>query len=130
LNANDTLLAHASELSQQTGLVWEVIQERGHFCVVCRGWRLPDGICKLSSTDILFIADAQYPLSSMDMFWTEVEVVRPDGSIFEGSDCIEEHLGRKWRRFSYHRNGIWNPAGNPLADHFAFMESRWSGRAL
>ena len=98
--------------------------------VLLKTYRLPDGKAKVQSTDVLFIADTQYPLSSMDMFWTDLEVMRPDGSPFEGSESIEQHLGRQWRRFSYHRNGVWNTAGNPLLHHFALMESRWTGKAL
>ena len=63
------------------------------------------------------------------MFWTDLEVVKPDGSAFEGSKSIQEYLGRQWRRFSYHRNGVWNPGGNPLLDHFALMETRWTVKA-
>ena len=55
----------------------------------------------------------------------KVGVLRPDGSVPAGADSIETYLGRQWRRFSWHRNGIWNPSGNCLLDHFEFMQDRF-----
>jgi hypothetical protein len=60
------------------------------------------------------------------MFWTDVGLVRPDGSAPQGAEVIETYLDRQWRRFSWHRQGVWNSAGNPLLDHYAFMEARWT----
>lgn len=122
----DELSKHAKELEGVTGISVRVIQEPGttRIFVLLSQVPLPVGVLKVNRTDVLFIADQLYPLSAMDMFWTEVEVVRSDGSIPQGAESIEQYLGRTWRRFSWHRNGIWNPTGNPVLDHFAFMESR------
>lgn len=125
----DTLRQHSEELSSVTGLAVDVHQDANRLLAVVHGYRLPEGACKVAAAEVLFIGDTQYPLSAMDMFWTDLDVVRPDGTAFENSDSIEDYLGRKWRRFSYHRNGVWNPAGNPLMDHYAFMETRWTGKA-
>jgi len=130
MSAQELLRKHADELAGITGLVVEVIQDNGRLFTLFHDYGLPGQIAGVERTDVLFIADLQYPLSALDMFWTEIAVIRPEGSIFENSDSIEEYMGRKWRRFSYHRNGIWNPVGNPLIDHFAFMETRWTGKAV
>jgi hypothetical protein len=127
--AKDLLETHAKELAGVTGLVIDVIQECERLFILLHDYRLPQGVSKVHKTDVLFIGDFQYPLSAMDMFWTDVAVVRPDGSLFENSDSVEEYVGRKWRRFSYHRNGTWNPVSNPLGDHFTFMETRWTRKA-
>ena len=129
MSSNPALDKHSAELGEAVGLVVEVHQEGNRLFVILRSYDLPDAVTEVSSTDVLFMTDTQYPFSAMDMFWTDVEVVRPDGSPFEGSESIEEYLGRRWRRFSYHRNGMWNSSGNPLLDHFAFMETRWTMRA-
>ena len=130
MSAKETLESHAAELSAAIGKTVEVIEQGNQLFVMIRDYDLPAGVAKVSTADVLFIADAQYPLSAMDMFWTDLDVVRPDGSEFENSGSIEEYVGRKWRRFSYHRNGAWNPSGNPLEHHYAFMETRWTVRAL
>lgn len=129
MSSNHILNDHAAKLGEAIGLAIEVHQEANRLFVWLRGYTLPDAVSNVASTDVLFIADTQYPFSALDMFWTDLEVVKPDGSAFEGSQSIQEYLGRQWRRFSYHRNGVWNPGGNPLLDHFAFMETRWTGRA-
>ena len=129
MSTNPDLDKHSAELGEAVGLVVEVHQEGNRLFVILRSYAMPDDVTRVSSTDVLFMTDTQYPFSAMDMFWTDVEVVRPDGSPFEGSESIEEYLGRRWRRFSYHRNGEWNPSGNPLMDHVAFMETRWTGKA-
>lgn len=129
MTAKAILEEHAKELTAATGVRAEVIEQGGRLFVLLHEYRLPKGVTRVEKTDVLFITDLQYPFSAMDMFWTDAGVVRLDGSLFESSDCIEEYLDRKWHRFSYHRNGVWNAAGNPLLDHFSFMESRWTWKA-
>lgn len=129
MTTNPTFESHAAELAEAVGLEVEVHQEGNRLFAVVKGYLLPDGVAEVARTDVLLVGDTQYPLSAMDMFWTELDVVRPDGSTFQGSDSIEQHLGRQWRRFSYHRNGTWSPTGNPLLHHFTFMETRWTGKA-
>jgi hypothetical protein len=116
---------HAKELTEIVGVIVEVI-ERERVYVLVRKVQLPFGVFKQPETDLLFITDYQYPLSALDMFWVEVGVVRADGSIPQNAESIETHLDRQWRRYSWHRNGIWNPARNGLLDHFAFVEARWA----
>ena len=120
------LARHAQELREATGLAVDLIEEGDRVFVLLHQVPLPPGYFRLAATDVLFITDRQYPCSALDMFWTELDVVRPDGRIPQGGDSIETYLGRSWRRFSWHRNGVWDPARNGLLDHFAFMESRWA----
>src|SRR6266542_1757479 len=108
----ERLRQHADVLEKETGLTIEVIDGGAQIFVVLHKVPLPDGAYKIAATDVLFIADQQYPLSAMDMFWTELGVLRLDGSVPAGADSIETYLERQWRRFSWHRNGVWNPAGN------------------
>lgn len=126
MSAMDELQKHANELKEATSVAAELIQEGSRIFVLLRKVPLPAGFFRVDATDVLFITDYQYPFSAMDMFWTEVELLRADGSIPQNADAIEQYIGRAWRRFSWHRNNIWNPAGNPLLDHFAFIESRWA----
>jgi hypothetical protein len=115
---------HAKELTEVTGVVVEIIERENRVYILLKKVSLPVGAFRLTETDVLFITDQQYPLSALDMFWTEVGIVWVDGSVPQSAESIETHLDRQWRRFSWHRNGIWNPARNGLLDHFAFMEAR------
>ncbi len=129
MSAIEVLRKHAEELTEATGIRCDVIEEGTRIFVLLLKVSLPPGSFRMTSTDVLFITDQMYPLSAMDMFWTEPDLVRPDGSIPQGAESIEHYVERSWRRFSWHRNGVWNPAGNPLLDHLAFMESRMTAEA-
>jgi len=122
--ALDEMRKHAAQLTEASGVVVNVVEDGGRMIVILAAVPLPVNAFRLRETDLMFIADLMYPLSAMDMFWTEMDVVRPDGSVPQGAETIEQYVGRSWRRFSWHRNGVWNPAGNPLLDHFSFAESR------
>jgi hypothetical protein len=119
------LRAHAAELTELTGIEVDLIEEPPtRICVVPKQVQLPAGAFRLAHSDILFIADYQYPDSALDMFWTELDVVRPDGSVPASAEQIEHYVGRAWRRFSWHRNGIWDPRRNGLLDHYEMTLDR------
>lgn len=124
--ALEELRQHAEELAEQAGVQVDIEQDGARVYVILRALPLPAGAYGVAATDVLFIADTQYPLSAMDMFWTDPAVVRADGSIPAGGESIETYRGRQWRRFSWHRNGIWNPFGNCLLDHFEFTQARFA----
>ena len=126
MSAPDILRGHLAELTTATGIQGEVVEKDTQLFVVLRGVALRKGVFAVERTDVLFITDRQYPFSAMDMFWTDVDVVCADASVPEGADNIEHYLDRPWRRFSWHRNGVWNLAGNPLLDHYALMEARFA----
>ncbi len=121
------LQEHCQELTKLTGIEVELIEEPPtRIFVVLRQGLLPPATYQTAASDVLFIADYQYQMSALDMFWAEVEVIRSDGAIPTNADQIEQYAGRTWRRFSWHRNGLWNPNGNPLLDHLEFMYARFA----
>lgn len=124
--ALEELRRHGEELAAEAGVPVEIDHEGAQVYIILRALPLPFGAYRLATTDVLFVADAQYPLSAMDMFWTDLAVVLMDGSVPAGAESIETYGGREWRRFSWHRNGTWNPNGNPLLDHFEFMQARFA----
>ncbi len=130
MTAPEALRRHAEELRQVTNLTVEIIEGDGNrIYVVIRQVPLHPDLFTTDKSDALFIADRQYPCSALDMFWLEASVLRANGGVPQGAGCLEVHLNRQWRRFSWHRNGIWNPASNGLLDHLAFMESAWVAEA-
>jgi len=130
MSAKETLERHAGELHEATGLGVDVVEAEGNrIFILIREVPLPPGLFKVNKSDVLFLADNQYPFSALDMFWIDASVVRADGTVPQGAEQIEDYLDRHWRRFSWHRNGVWNPTSNGLLDHFYFMESRWAAEA-
>lgn len=119
------LREHVAELTELTGTKVDVREEPPtRIWVVLKQVTLPAGAFKLAQSDILFLADYQYPASALDMFWTELDVLRPDGSIPASADQVESYAGRAWRRFSWHRNGIWDPRRNGVLDHYELTLDR------
>lgn len=129
MTAWETLECHAEEFRQATGLAVDIVEEGNRIFVVIRQVPLAPGLFIVEKSDVLFLTDKQYPFSALDMFWTEVAVVRANGTVPQGADQIETYINRQWRRFSWHRNEVWNPASNGLLDHFSFMESAWATEA-
>jgi hypothetical protein len=125
MTGSELLRTHLAELTKEVDVQGDVIEEGIRLYVLLHKLPLPEGLFQLDESDVLFMTDQQYPLSAMDMFLTEVGVVRPDGSIPQNAESIEAYIGREWRRFSWHRNEAWNSTGNPLLHHYAFMEARW-----
>jgi hypothetical protein len=124
--ALEELHADVAELKDLTGLTVEVTSIGVQVFLVLRKVILPPGAYRVGVTDSLFITDQQYPMSAMDMFWTDPDVLRPDGSVPQNADVLETYLDRQWRRFSWHRNGTWNPNRNGVVDHYEFMMARFA----
>ena len=120
------LTKHVEEFEATTALTVRVHYGPGQIFVVIEKAPLPVGCYRLDKSDLLFIGDPQYPVSALDMFWTDLDVIRPNGDIPAGADSIETYLDRQWRRFSWHRNGVWNPASNGLLDHYEFVQARFA----
>jgi hypothetical protein len=121
---------HLAELGEQVGIEAEGYERNGRLYAVLNEVKLPPGVFNQSATDVLFIADLQYPLSAMDMFWTDPFLLRADGSVPVGAKWIEEHLDRDWRRFSWHRQGPAQRHGNLLLGHYSLMEARFASEPV
>lgn len=126
MSVHQLFTGHVAELSEQVGIEVEPCQRDGRLYAVLHEVRLPPGVFNRDVTDVLFIADRQYPLSAMDMFWTDPFLLRADGTVPAGAKWIEEHLDRTWRRFSWHRQGPAQRHGNLLLGHYALMEARFA----
>jgi hypothetical protein len=120
------LVDDAAELADVIKRPVDLIELGQQIFVVLREVPLPAGAYKVERSDALFIADRQYRCSALDMFWTEIQVVRADGTVPDNAEQIEQYVERSWRRFSWHRNGVWNPSRNGLIDHYEFMQDRFA----
>jgi hypothetical protein len=129
MTVEELIKKHAVELEAQFGFCVSVEKEGQRFCVVLSQVTLPAGLFAVAKTDMLFLVDNRYPNSALDMFWTEMSVLTQDGKVPQKAEVIQSFLGKQWRRFSWHKNAPHNPSGNPLIDHFVFVESRWDREA-
>jgi len=104
------------------GWAVDVVESEGMACVIFRKYLLPRGYNK-PSTDLLLLLPPSYPHGKPDMFWVEADLLLADGKVPRSADGIETHLGRQWRRFSWHLTK-WNPANDDLRTYLEFVNSR------
>jgi hypothetical protein len=129
VSAPALLQEDAGELAELAGVRVELVEALPQIFVVLHDVPLPPVYMRTSCTALL-MTDALYPRSAMDMFWLEEGVGRTDGTAPAGTDSLEHYLGRPWRRYSWHRNGVWRTTGNPLLDHYEFMQARLAMEAV
>jgi len=104
------------------GWAAELTEAEGMACVLLRSYPLPRGYNK-ASTDLLLMLPPSYPNGKPDMFWVEGDVLLADGAVPKSADPVETHLGRQWRRFSWHLS-TWNPANDDLRTYIEFVNCR------
>ena len=105
---------------KELGYVFEVLEDANKVYVRFENFVIPSDKFSVSTTQLL-IFTTLYPKANFDMFWTDENLVLKNGSIPKSAEVIETHLGKRWRRFSYHpyNNKPWNPA---LDDVGSFIE--------
>jgi len=123
MSAPERLLTDAEVLRLQ-GHDVGIVEEGTRFHVVISNFLLPS-LYEPQKTDLMFIADYQYPMSALDMFWTEPFVRCRNGSWPQNADQFEQHIGRTWQRWSWHYQG-WNPSSHSLATHLDVCFDRLS----
>ena len=100
----------------------ELTEAEGMACVVFSEYPLPRGYTRAAS-NLLLMMPPSYPNGKPDMFWVEPEIVLAGGTVPRSADSVETHLGRQWRRFSWHLTS-WNPAVDDLRTYLEFVNSR------
>jgi len=120
---SDRLLSDI-DLVRSQGHNVEVIEDGTRFYVVLSNFVLPN-YYNPSVTDLMVMADYQYPVSALDMFWTEPHIRCPNGAWPQSADQFEPHLQRIWQRWSWHYVG-WNPASHTVATHIEVCLDRLS----
>lgn len=76
------------------------------------------------TTDVLLRIPRAYPDAAPDMFWTAEDVRLVSGVPPKGAEALESYLGRRWRRFSWHRQRPWKPGADWLGSHLEFARQR------
>ncbi len=110
----------AKEL-EQLELKPEVTEAEGVINLVFRDYPIPQGYNR-ANTDLLVRIPLSYPDSGPDMFWTSPELTLANGAAPQCGDQMQEFLGRRWRRFSWHT--MWKPNISNLYGYIHFITRR------
>jgi hypothetical protein len=77
-------------------------------CLLLPAFELPNGFTH-ERADLLLRLNVGYPDVPPDMWWFDPPVVRTDGVAIPATEHFENHLGRRWQRWSRHLpSGQWN----------------------
>ena len=111
------------EWLKEQGRNVEVVEDGTRFYVILKAFQLPDSGQYLPSvTDLMIMPDYQYPMSRLDMYWTDPVVRLASGGLPRQADSMENYAGRSWQRWSWHYDG-WNPSTHNIATHIeVFMD--------
>ncbi len=107
------------EALRTEGFSVELRDAEGCANVLFSDYPLPSGYNTTSTTLLLRLPHC-YPNGQPDMFWTDPGLMRVDGEPPRNADCFEKHLGRGWRRFSWHPKR-WNPGIDDLRTFIEFV---------
>jgi hypothetical protein len=104
------------------GYVVEASREGNRIFVIFEDYPLPNGWNK-NKTKLLIMSDISYPNSKLDMFWVDEDVRLANGVMPQGGGSMENYLGRRWHRFSWHVQK-WNPAVDNIKTYLGTIDSR------
>ena len=114
------LQSELNELAKSLAL--EIVEEPEVIDVVFRGFPVGSNF-SLVSSDVLVRVPKTYPEAGPDMFWTQPELTLKDGRIPQSAEHMEDYLGRRWRRFSWHR-ARWTPSVDNMHGYLEFIRKR------
>ncbi len=116
-------LAGDVDFLRQTGEDVNVVEDGTRFYVILRSFRLRDSRYVPLATDLMVIADYQYPVSRLDMYWTDPPVHLASGALPDRADAFEVYSGRRWQRWSWHYPA-WDPSKHNLRTHIEVFRDR------
>ena len=118
----------SSELNalKQMGHDIDVKEEDKKIYLISKNYLLPKNLYNKSTTDLLIFTTPNYPNAGFDMFWVDEDLLLKNGSVPRSSESIEPHLGKKWRRFSYHpyNKKPWNPSDDSSISFLGYVKQR------
>lgn len=102
-----------------------IVEEGQRIYLVFRGFALGTAYTPPTS-DLMVFTSVQYPNAGFDMFWVGPDVKLANGAIPQSADQLETHMGRQWRRFSWHLppSRPWNPGRDSLLTWMSTVEER------
>jgi hypothetical protein len=118
-------LAGDIESLREDGHVIEITEDGNRYYIVFVRFAIPSEAYLPRATDVMVMADYQYPMSRMDMFWTDPEILKTSGGYPQGAESFEEYAGRRWQRWSWHYPN-WNPACDNVRTHLEVVNDRLS----
>jgi hypothetical protein len=116
----EQLVREVEELRAE-GFSVELVEGEGFANVIFQNYPVPRSYNK-SSTELLLKLPMSYPNGKPDMFWTDEDLLLANGQEPIKANKIQNSLGKRRRRFSWHP-GAWNPASGNLRMYLEFVNT-------
>lgn len=111
---------------QELGAPHTVVADGPVTCVLLSSFEIGRGYDRTCS-DLLLRLSPGYPDIPPDMWWFDPPVRLANGSSAPATDCVEQHLGRAWQRWSRHLPpGQWHPGSDSLESFLAVVRQELS----
>lgn len=115
------LLEEDEEYLRQKGFTWELVPAEKQAYLVIKGYPVAAEIYDRSSTDVMIRIPALYNNAALDMFYCEPPLKLKSGGYPDRADHFEDHIGRRWQRFSRHFPTPWRAGVDGLATLLTFV---------
>ena len=112
---------------KDVGYVFEVKEEASKVYIEFDAFSIPSDKFSMTTTPLLIFTTQEYPKANFDMFRTDEKLVLKNGSVPQSAEVIDTHLGKRWRRFSYHpyNSKPWNQALDTVGSFIEHVRERF-----
>lgn len=105
----------------ERSISYSVSVEANMTCVVLHAYQLPSGYDH-AEADLLLRLSPGFPDVQPDMWWFDPAIRLQDGRAARATEVSEEHLGRRWQRWSRHfPAGQWRSGTDSLESYLALI---------
>lgn len=114
------------EILKEHGHICEITEDGGKIYIVFKDYPLPSEMYNMDKIELLVFTTPHYPNAGFDMFWTSPNLLLKNNGVPKSSESIEPHLGRSWRRFSYHPYNTkpWNASEDSVISFMSYVQQR------
>lgn len=114
------------QVLKESGHNYEITEDGGKIYIVFKDYLLPSSMYNVDKTELLIFTTAHYPNAGFDMFWVSPNLLLKNNTVPKNADVMENHIGRSWRRFSYHpyNNKPWNAADDSVIVFMSYVQQR------
>jgi hypothetical protein len=114
------------EILKEQGYIFNIVEESPKIYIEFKEYPLPAGIYNIEKVDLLIFTTPHYPNAGFDMFWVEPKLTLKNNGQPKAAETFENHLGKSWRRFSYHPYNTkpWNPSEDSVVSFMGYVLQR------
>ena len=123
------LLEEDESYLKEKGYSYELTAEGEGGCLIIPGIPLSPDKYDQTAVDLLICIPKGYNDAKLDMFYVHPHVrLRATGQYPQAADYFEDHVGRKWQRFSRHLPQ-WRPGIDTLQNFLPFVRRELQDKA-